>query len=40
MNDLIAPMSRENGLCGTGRIGGELHKLGIAVSNRSLRRYR
>ena len=33
-------MSRENALWGTERIRGELLKLGIAVSNRSIRRYR
>jgi hypothetical protein len=33
-------MSRENPLWGTERIRGELLKLGIAVSNRSVRRYR
>jgi len=37
---LIARMSRENALWGTERIRGELLKLGIAVSNRSIRRYR
>jgi hypothetical protein len=37
---LIARMSRENVLWGTERIRGELLKLGIAVSNRSIRRYR
>ncbi len=37
---LIAMMSRENRLWGTERIRGELLKLGIAVSNRSIRRYR
>jgi len=37
---LIATMSRENRLWGTERIRGELLKLGIAVSNRSIRRYR
>jgi transposase InsO family protein len=33
-------MSRENPLWGTERIRGELLKLGVAVSNRSIRRYR
>src|SRR5438128_12215831 len=33
-------MSRENRLWGTERIRGELLKLGIIVSNRSVRRYR
>jgi transposase InsO family protein len=33
-------MSRENVLWGTERIRGELRKLGIEVSNRSIRRYR
>ena len=33
-------MSRENQLWGTERIRGELLKLGIVVSNRSMRRYR
>jgi hypothetical protein len=33
-------MSRENALWGTERTRGELLKLGIAVSNRSIRRYR
>jgi transposase InsO family protein len=33
-------MSRENPLWGAERIRGELRKLGIAVSNRSIRRYR
>jgi transposase InsO family protein len=33
-------MSRDNPLWGTERIRGELLKLGIAVSNRSIRRYR
>jgi transposase InsO family protein len=33
-------MSRENPLWGTERIRGELLKLGIVVSNRSIRRYR
>ena len=38
--DLIRTMSRENGLWGAERIRGELLKLGIVVSNRSIRRYR
>jgi hypothetical protein len=33
-------MSRDNPLWGTERIRGELLKLGIEVSNRSIRRYR
>ena len=37
---LIARISHENPLWGTERIRGELLKLGIAVSNRSIRRYR
>jgi hypothetical protein len=37
---LIARMSRENPLWDSERIRGELRKLGIAVSNRSIRRYR
>ena len=40
VRDLIATMSRENPLWGTERLRGELLKLGIAVSNRSIRRYR
>jgi putative transposase len=40
VRDLIALMSRDNPLWGTERIRGELLKLGIAVSNRSIRRYR
>ena len=36
---LIARMSQENPLWGTERIRGELLKLAIAVSNRSIRRY-
>jgi transposase InsO family protein len=38
--ELIMTMSRDNRLWGTERIRGELLKLGIAVSNRSIRRYR
>jgi transposase InsO family protein len=37
---LIATMSRDNPLRGAERIRGELLKLGIAVSRRSIRRYR
>ncbi len=37
---LIARISKENPLWGTERIRGELLKLGVAVSNRSIRRYR
>ena len=40
VRDLIATMSRENVLWGAERIRGELLKLGLAVSNRSIRRYR
>jgi len=40
VKDLIAQMSRDNRLWGTERIRGELLKLGIVVSNRSIRRYR
>jgi hypothetical protein len=40
VRDLIAEMSRDNPLWGTERIRGELVKLGIVVSNRSIRRYR
>jgi hypothetical protein len=36
--ELIATISRENRLWGTERIRGELLKLGIVVSNRSIRR--
>jgi putative transposase len=38
--DRIRAMSRDNRLWGTERIRGELLKLGIAVSNRSIRRCR
>jgi transposase InsO family protein len=38
--DPVRRMSRDNLLWGTERIRGELLKLGIAVSNRSIRRYR
>jgi transposase InsO family protein len=40
VRDLITTMSHENRLWGTERIRGELVKLGIVVSNRSIRRYR
>jgi hypothetical protein len=40
VQELILSMSRDNPLWGTERIRGELLKLGIAVSNRSIRRYR
>jgi putative transposase len=40
VQDLIRTMFRENRLWGTERIRGELLKLGIVVSNRSIRRYR
>ena len=40
VRELIARMSRENPLWGTERIRGELLKLAIVVSNRSIRRYR
>src|ERR671928_107763 len=40
IQDLILTMSRENRLWGTERIRGELLKLGMVVSNRSIRRYR
>jgi transposase InsO family protein len=39
VRELIVTMSRENRLWGTERIKGELLKLGIQVSNRSIRRY-
>jgi hypothetical protein len=37
---LIRRLSQENRLWGSGRIRGELRKLGIAVGNGSIRRYR
>jgi transposase InsO family protein len=40
LRNLIATMSRDNRLWGTERIRGELLKLGILVSSRSIRRYR
>ena len=40
VRDLIGTMTRENRLWGTERVRGELLKLGIVVSNRSIRRYR
>src|SRR5262245_43617686 len=40
VGDLIRRLSEENRLWGTERIRGELRKLGIAVSNGSIRRYR
>ena len=40
VKDLIAQISRDNRLWGTEHIRGELLKLGIVVSNRSIRRYR
>ena len=40
MKALIGRLSQENPLWGTERIRGELLKLGIAVSNRTIRRYR
>jgi hypothetical protein len=40
VRELIAEMSRDNPLWGTERIRGELLKLGIVVSARSIRRYR
>lgn len=40
VRELIARMSRDNRLWGTERIRGELLKLAIVVSNRSIRRYR
>jgi transposase InsO family protein len=40
VRDLIATIARDNPLWGTERIRGELLKLGLVVSNRSIRRYR
>src|SRR5262249_20808904 len=40
VRELVARMAQENPLWGSERIRGELLKLGIAVSNRSIRRYR
>ena len=40
VRELIATMARENPLWGAERIRGELLKLGIVVSSRSIRRYR
>jgi transposase InsO family protein len=40
VRELIAAISRDNPLWGTERIRGELLKLGLVVSNRSIRRYR
>jgi len=40
VRELIGTMSRDNPLWGTERIRGELLKLGIIVSKRSIRRYR
>jgi putative transposase len=40
VRELIAMMSRENGLWGTERIRGEVLKLGLVVSHRSIRRCR
>ena len=40
VQDLIRIMSRDNPLWGTERIRGELLKVGMVVSNRSIRRYR
>ena len=40
IRELIATMASENPLWGTERIRGELLKLGIVVSSRSIRRYR
>ena len=40
VRELIATMAQENPLWGTERIRGELLKLGISVSARSIRRYR
>ena len=40
VRDFIGTMSRDNRLWGTERVRGELLKLGIVVSKRSIRRYR
>jgi putative transposase len=40
VRELIAAMARDNPLWGSERIRGEFLKLGLAVSNRSIRRYR
>jgi hypothetical protein len=40
IRELIATMSRENPLRGTERVRGELLKLGIIASDRSIRRHR
>jgi putative transposase len=40
IRELIATMSRDNPLWGAERIRGELLKLGVVVSKRSIRRYR
>jgi hypothetical protein len=40
LRELIARISHENPRWGTERIRGELLKLGVVVSNRSIRRYR
>ena len=40
VRDLIATLSRDNPIWGSERIRGELLKLGIVVSKRSIRRYR
>src|SRR5438477_3081004 len=40
VRELIASMAQQNPLWGTERIRGELLKLGIVVSSRSIRRYR
>jgi hypothetical protein len=40
IRELIATMAGENPLLGTKRIRGELLKLGIVVSSRSICRYR
>ena len=40
VRDLIATMACENHLWGSERIRGELFKLGIVASSRSIRRYR